>query len=93
MAMLSIGDSLNSFLKSAKWQTKINEIRIRNEWEKIMGATIARYTREVKLKDGILIIATDVAPLKQELQFGKEQIIKNVNDYFKDKVVNEVVIR
>ena len=93
MAMISIGDSLNSFLKSARWQTKINEIRIKTEWEKIMGATIARYTREVKLKDGILIISTDVAPLKQELQFGKEQIIKNVNDYFKDKVVNEVVIK
>jgi len=93
MAMISIGDSLSSFLKSARWQTKINEIRITTEWEKIMGATIARYTREVKLKDGILIIATDVAPLKQELQFGKEQIIKNVNDYFKDKVVREVVIK
>jgi len=93
MAMLSIGDSLNSFLKSAKWQTRINEIRIRNEWSKIMGATIARYTRDVKLKDGVLLIATDVAPLKQELQFGKEQIIQNVNDYFKDKVVKEVVIR
>jgi predicted nucleic acid-binding Zn ribbon protein len=93
MAMLSIGDSLNSFLKSAKWQAKINEIRIKTEWEKIMGATIARYTREVKLKDGILIIASDVAPLKQELQFGKEQIIRNVNEYFKDNVVKEVVIK
>ena len=92
MAMLSIGDSLNSFLKSARWQTKINEIRIKTEWEKIIGTTIARYTREVKLKEGVLIISTDVAPLKQELQFGKEQIIKNVNDYFKDKVVKEVVI-
>jgi predicted nucleic acid-binding Zn ribbon protein len=92
MAMISIGDSLNSFLKSARWQTKINEIRIKTEWEKIMGATIARYTREVKLKDGVLIISTDVAPLKQELQFGKDQIIKNVNEYFKDIVVKEVVI-
>ncbi len=90
--MISIGDSLNSFLKSARWQTKINEIRIKTEWEKIMGATIARYTRKVKLKDGVLIISTDVAPLKQELQFGKDQIIKNVNEYFKDTVVKEVVI-
>jgi len=93
MGMMSIGDSLNSFLKSAKWQTKINEIRIKAEWEKIMGATIARYTREVTLKDGTLIIATDVAPLKQELQFGKEQIVRNVNEYFKDNVVKEVVIK
>lgn len=93
MAMMSIGDSLSSFLKSARWQNKINEIRMQREWEQIMGKTIARYTREVNLKDGVLIIATDVGPLKQELQFGKEQIIKNINEYFKETVVKEVVIK
>jgi predicted nucleic acid-binding Zn ribbon protein len=93
MASLSIGDALSGFLKSAHWQTRINEIRIRTEWEKIMGATIAKYTREVKLKDGVLVISTDIGPLKQELQYGRQQIVQNVNEYFKDKVVTEVVIR
>jgi len=93
MAMMSVGDALSSFLKSARWQTKIHEIRIQNEWSKIMGATIARYTREVKLKEGVLIITTDVAPLKQELQYGKPQIISNVNEYFNEAVVKEVVIK
>ncbi len=93
MASISVGDALSNFLKSAQWTTRIHEIRIQREWSKIMGATIAKYTRDVKLKDGVLIISTDVAPLKQELQFGKEQIINNVNEYFGEKVVKEVVIR
>ena len=93
MATISIGDALSSFLKSARWQNKINEIRIQREWEKIMGATIARYTRDVQLREGTLIITTDVAPLKQELQFGKQQIINNVNEYFKDTVVKDVVVK
>jgi predicted nucleic acid-binding Zn ribbon protein len=93
MASSSIGDALSSFLKSARWKARIDEMRIQGEWEKIMGATIAKYTREVKLREGVLIIATDVGPLKQELQFGKQQIINNVNEYFKEKVVNEVVIK
>lgn len=93
MASISIGDALSSFLKSARWTTKIHEIRLQREWEKIMGVTIAKYTRDVKLKDGVLIIATDVAPLKQELQFGKQQIVNNINEYFKEQVVKEVVIK
>ncbi|MFT4061531.1 MAG: DUF721 domain-containing protein [Edaphocola sp.] len=93
MAASSIGEALNAFLKSARWQQKINEIRMQREWEKIMGATIARYTREVKLKESTLVIATDVAALKQELLYGKEQIIRNVNEYFKETVVREVVIK
>jgi predicted nucleic acid-binding Zn ribbon protein len=90
---MSIGDALSNFLKSARWQNKINEIRVQREWEKIMGATIAKYTRDVQLREGTLIITTDVAPLKQELQFGKQQIINNVNDYFKDTVVKDVVVK
>lgn len=93
MATISVGEALSNFLKSARWQNKINEIRVQREWAKIMGATIAKYTRDVQLKDGTLIISTDVGPLKQELQFGKQQIINNINDYFKDTVVKDVVIK
>lgn len=93
MAMLSVGDSLSSFLKSARWKAKIDEIRMKAEWDKIMGVTIAKYTRDVKLKEGTLIITTDVGPLKQELQFGKQQIIANVNEYFKETIVKDVVIK
>lgn len=93
MASIRIGDALSSFLKSARWQDKIYEIRLQNEWERIMGKTIARYTQEVKLKEGVLIIATQVAPLKQELQMGKQNIMANINEYFNDKVVKEIIIR
>ena len=93
MATIRVGDALNDFLKSARWQNRINEIRIQGEWPKIMGATIAKYTRSVLLKEGTLIITTDVAALKQELHFGKQQIINNVNEYFKDTVVKDVVVK
>ncbi|WP_118951689.1 DUF721 domain-containing protein [Taibaiella helva] len=93
MATVSIGEALSSFLKSARWQSRINEIRIQREWGKIMGATIARYTRNVQLREGVLVIATDVAPLKQELQFGKQQVINNINEYFGEKVVTDVVVK
>lgn len=93
MAAISIGDALSNFLKSARWQTRIHEIRLQREWEKIMGKTIARYTKDVRLKEGVLIISTDVGPLKQELQFGKQQIINNINEYFKETLVKDVMIR
>lgn len=93
MASISVGDALSGFLKSARWKARIDEIRLKGEWEKIMGNTIAKYTRDVSLKEGILYISSDVAPLKQELQFGKAQIIANINEHFKEQIVKEVVIR
>ncbi len=49
---------------------------------------------ELRMRDGKkLTIYTDVAPLKQELLLGKEQLIARINEYFEDKVVDEIIIK
>lgn len=93
MSQLHIGQVLQQIVKSARWENRMNAIRITENWEAIMGRTIAKYTDKVMLKDGVLIIYTNIAPLKQELQSGKEQIIERVNEYLKAKAVRSVVIR
>lgn len=93
MSQLHIGQVLQQIVKSARWENRMNAIRITENWEAIMGRTIAKYTDKVMLKDGVLVIYTNIAPLKQELQSGKEQIIERVNEYLKAKAVRSVVIR
>lgn len=93
MASASIGEALQQFFKNARWEAKMNELRLQAHWEEIMGKTIAKYTRNVYLKENVLYITTDIAPLKHELQIGKEQIISNINTFFKLELVKSVVIR
>lgn len=66
---------------------------MRQEWAEITGATIARYTRSISLFNKVLTIYTDVAPLKQELQVGKGQLIARINEYFAEIVVNDIIIK
>jgi predicted nucleic acid-binding Zn ribbon protein len=93
MGSYSIGEAINLLLQKSNWKPKVVEIRLRDEWEKIVGKTIAKYTRNIYLKDKLLIIYTDVAPLKQELLVGKEVLIKNINEYFGEKVIDDVSIK
>jgi predicted nucleic acid-binding Zn ribbon protein len=93
MGSYSIGEALNLLLEKSHWKPKVMELRIRDEWGTIMGQTIAKYTRNVHLNGTSLTIYTDVAPLKQELLLGKEQLISRINEYFKEKVVTEIIIR
>ncbi|HLS70398.1 MAG TPA: DUF721 domain-containing protein [Chitinophagaceae bacterium] len=88
-----IGKILQEVLRREKWDQKINQIRIEEHWEKIMGKTIAKYTYNVFLQHGVLFINTDLAPLKHELEFSKAQIIGNINSYFKQDIVKKVVIK
>jgi predicted nucleic acid-binding Zn ribbon protein len=93
MGSYSIGEALQLLLEKSQWKPKVFEVRIREEWEAIVGKTIARYTRSTSLDNRVLTIHTDVAALKQELQLGKDQLITKVNLYFGERVVSEIVVR
>jgi predicted nucleic acid-binding Zn ribbon protein len=89
----SIGEAINLLLDKSKWKHKVNELRMQQEWEQIVGKTISKYTRNVILSGETLTIYTDVAALKQELYFGKQQLIVRINEYFNERVVGDIVVK
>ncbi len=93
MSSYSIGEALNLLLEKSHWKPKVTELRMRDEWELIVGKTIARYTRSISLNGKTLTIYSDVAPLKQELQLGKEQLKDCLNEYFKERIVEDIIIK
>ena len=93
MGSYSVGEALNHLLEKSLWKPKINELRMRDEWETIVGKTISRYTRNINLFNKVLTIYSDVAPLKQELHLGKEQLIQRINEYFGERVVEDILVR
>ncbi len=93
MGSYSIGEALNLLLEKSRWKHKVQELRLQQEWEQIVGKTIARYTRNVFLNNGVLTVQTEVAALKQELHYGKPQLIARINEYFNEKVVIDITVR
>lgn len=93
MASVLIGDVLREIMKSNNWKSRMDAIRLNTEWENIMGKTIAKYTKSLRLQNGVLTIFTDVAPLKQELYVGRQQVMANINEFFQDTIIKEVVIK
>lgn len=61
--------------------------------KKLWVKTVARYTEKLQLFGSKLIITTSVAPLKQELLYQRENIIRRVNEAMGRKVVTEVIIQ
>lgn len=88
----SIGDALREYLNKSRFKPRMMEVRIQENWEQIMGKTIARYTQSLQLIDHKLIITTTVAPLKQELTYSKDKIIKLVNEMLGEQMVREVIV-
>jgi len=92
MGEYSFGEAMNKFIRTSRLKGDIQALRINDLWEKLMGKTIAKYTDSIKIYGSKLYISTKVAPLNQELQFQKENIILRVNEALKEDVIKEVII-
>jgi len=93
MGTYSIVEALNLLMERSNWKPVIYELRLKEEWPIIVGEMIAKYTRNVILVEKTLIIYTDVAALKQELLYSKEELIKTINNHFKELVINDIQIK
>ena len=93
MSEFSMKDAMKQFLNQSKLKGEIQALQIEEVWENLMGKTISKYTDSIKIIHHTLIITTNVAPLKHELLFQKENIIKRVNEALGEGVVKEVLIK
>lgn len=86
-------DALRNFLNQSRLKGDVQALQIEEIWEKLMGKTISKYTDSIKIIHQTLFITTNVAPLKNELLYQKENIIKRVNEALGETVIKEVIIK
>ena len=92
MGSASMGEALKAFLEKSKLRYGIRSQEITEVWEKIMGKTIAKYTKRIQIANKKLIVTTPVAPLKQEIKYQKQSIIQRINEHFGDEVIDDVIV-
>ena len=88
-----IGDVLKAFVQQNRLQSGIDEISVRDAWISLMGNGVNSYTRNVVLKGSTLYVELTSAVLREELSYGKDKIIKMINEELRRDVVKEVVLR
>lgn len=89
----AIGDVLKEFIQTNKLQSGMDKIDVEAAWKSLMGNGVNSYTKEVVLKGSTLYVSLTSAVLREELSYGKEKIIKMINDELRKEVVTAVVLR
>ncbi|WP_309607693.1 DUF721 domain-containing protein [Flavobacterium sp.] len=89
----AIGDILNEIIKNNKLEPGLNEVSVLDAWKNLMGNGVNNYTRNIALRNGILYVELTSAVLREELSYGKDKIIKMINEELGKEVVKSVVLR
>lgn len=66
------------------------EHRVVEQWGEILGKTIARYSRDIEIMDGMLRVRITNAALRQELFEQRFRLIQKLNDAVGGDVVKDI---
>jgi predicted nucleic acid-binding Zn ribbon protein len=85
--------AISSFLHDQHLDTKLAELNIINNWEKLVGALIAKNTTEIKFRGTVLYLKIDSNALRNELNYQRGKIMALVNTESNQQLITDVVIR
>ena len=89
----SIGDVLKEIIQVNKLQSGMDQISVKEAWVSLMGNGFNSYTKNVVLKGNTLYVELTSAVLREELSYGKDKIIKMINDELRRDIITSVVLR
>ncbi|TMM31392.1 DUF721 domain-containing protein [Polaribacter aestuariivivens] len=88
----SIEDLMKTFIKENNLTKGMQKIKVEETWTQMMGPGIATHTTSVKLQNKTLVIQLTSSVLREELSYGKEKIIKMINEELGDEVVTKLML-
>ena len=66
------------------------EHRVVEQWADILGPTIARYSRDIEIKDGMLRVRITNAALRQELFEQRFRLIQKLNEAVGGEAIKDI---
>ena len=84
---------IQELLKVYKLESKLNEVKAINTWQKVVGPMISKHTLDLFIERKILFVKLDSDAIRNELSYAKSLIIKNINSELGNEAIVDVVFR
>lgn len=89
---LPIGDMIRRFLREEGLESPLNEYRLIQAWETVLGKAIARYTSNIYIKNQTLYVHLTSPALRQNLQMSRQTIVQRLNEAVGAQVIVNIVL-
>ena len=90
---LKIDNLIKFFIKENNLENGLENVKIKDMWHELMKNGVANYTTDINLKNGTLYIKLKSSVLREELSYGKEKIVKLLNEKLKKDLIKKIVLR
>ena len=88
----NLADVLNLCLRQNGLETPLNQHRIIDAWEKVVGPVISAYTKEKFIKNQTLFVKISNPALRGDLSMMKSQLVQRLNNAVGSMVIADIRI-
>jgi predicted nucleic acid-binding Zn ribbon protein len=84
--------AIEEFLDKFHLRDKLNQAKIIQAWEKVVGGMVAKNTSQLHVRNKVLYVKVNSAALRNELLFARNKIIDDLNKEAGTKVIEDIVL-
>jgi len=88
-----IGEVLQQFAKANKLELGLDNAKIEELWEKLLGPGVQAYTESLRLSGSTLYVGLTSSVLREELSYGKDNVIAMLNEGLQKDCIKKLVLR
>jgi predicted nucleic acid-binding Zn ribbon protein len=90
--LTTLGEMIKAFYHDNHRDSALDEQKILDSWNDIVGDFIAAHTLKKTIKNGIFYVKVDADSLRNELIYSKSMLLKKLNSKAEDEILKDIVI-
>jgi predicted nucleic acid-binding Zn ribbon protein len=88
-----VGGVILQYLREMGLETPLNEHRLINAWDTVLGPAVSKYTTDLKIYTQVLFVTVSSAALRNELMMRRTELVARLNAQVGAQVITQIVLR
>ncbi len=86
---VDISEALVSYLRESGLEQSVLDVQIEEIWPQVIGETVAKLTRSIEMKNGLLVVHINSAALKAQLFENRFELVRKLNEAVGANVIKD----
>ena len=91
--MKSLSNVMRKILKNPKLSKRLDNIKIIEIWNELIGSNLQKYVLDSKVYNGKLFIKLKSSTLRNEFTYKKSELLKQINKTFGKKIIEDIIFK
>lgn len=88
-----VGGVIMQYLRDMGLETPLNEHRLIQAWDTVLGPAVSRYTKEIRIYNQVLFVTISSAALRNELMMRRTELVARLNAQAGAQVITQIVLK